>query len=52
MICFGWILWHINHRSLFNAKSSRHILNIFDMVGFYGIPTIVSYLMLNPFLYK
>ncbi len=24
---FGWVLWHINHFRLFNAKSS--ILNIF-----------------------
>ena len=25
MIWFGWILWHINHCRLFNAKSSLYI---------------------------
>ena len=25
MIWFYWVLWHINHYRLFNAKSSLHI---------------------------
>ena len=25
MIWFGWVLWHINHCSLFNAKSSLYV---------------------------
>ena len=51
MIWFGWILWHINHCRLFNAKSSLYIYIKyigFSLVGFYGISTIVSYLMPNP----
>ena len=47
----GWILWHINHCRLFNAKSSLYIYIKyirFSWVGFYGISTIVGYLMLNP----
>ena len=52
-IGFGlvWGLWHINHCRLFNAKSSLyiHIKYIsFGLVGFYGLSTIVGYLMLNP----
>ena len=48
---FGWVLWHINHCRLFNAKSSLYIYIKyiwFDLVGFYGISTIVGYLMPNP----
>ena len=46
---FGLILWHINYCRLFNAKSSfTYILNIYDLVGFYGISNIVGYLMPNP----
>ena len=51
MIWLGWVLWHINHCRLFNAKSSlyKYIKYIgFDLVGFYGISTIVGYLMPNP----
>ena len=51
MIWFGWVLWHINHCRLFNAKSSLYIYIKyiwFGLVGFYGISTIVGYLMLNP----
>ena len=60
MIWLGWVLWHINHSMLFNAKSSLYILYIyiyiyilniyiwFDLVGFYGISIIVGYLMSNP----
>ena len=46
----GWILWHINHCRLFNAKSSLYIYIEyvrFGLVGFYGISTIVGYLMPN-----
>ena len=25
MILFGWLLWHINHYRLFNAKSSLYL---------------------------
>ena len=48
MISFGLILWHINHYRLFNAKSSLYIYIKyiwFGLVGFYGISTIVGYLM-------
>ena len=51
MIWFGWVLWYINHCRLFNGKSSLYIYNRyigFGQVGFYGISTIVSYLMANP----
>ena len=51
MIWFGWVLWHINHCRLFNAKSSLYIYTEyiwFGLVGFYGISTIVGYLMPNP----
>ena len=51
MIWFGWVLWHINHCRLFNAKSSlyKYIKYIvFGLVGFYGISTIVGYLITNP----
>ena len=51
MIWFGWVLWHINHCRLFNAKSSLYIYIKyiwFGLVGFYGISTIVGYLMPNP----
>ena len=47
----GWVLWHINHCRLFNAKSSLYIYIKyvwFGLVGFYGISTIVGYLMPNP----
>ena len=48
---FGWVLWHINLCRLFNAKSSLYIYIKyiwFTLVGFYGISTIVGYLMPNP----
>ena len=51
MIWFGWVLWHINHCRLFNATSSLYIhieYILFGLVGFYGISTIVGYLMPNP----
>ena len=50
MIWLGWVLWHINHYRLFNAKSSLYIYikyKGFGLVGFYGISTIVGYLMPN-----
>ena len=45
------VLWHINHCWLFNAKSSYIKYIGIGLVGFYGISTIVGYLMPNPFLY-
>ena len=51
MILFGWVLRHINHCRLFNAKSSLYIYIKyigFCLVGFYGISTIVGYLIPNP----
>ena len=51
MIWLGWVLWHINHCRLFKAKSSLYIYIKyigFGLVGFYGISTIVGYLMPNP----
>ena len=51
MFWFGWVLWHINHCGVFNAKSCFYIYIkyiCFDLVGFYGISTIVGYLMPNP----
>ena len=49
---FGLVLWHINHCRLFNAKSFLYIDIKYiwlGFVGFYGISTIVSYLMPNLF---
>ena len=46
-----WISWHISYCWLFNANSSLYIYIkciSFDLVGFYGISTIVGYLMPNP----
>ena len=52
MIWLVWVLWHINHCRLFNAKSSIYIYIYiyiqFGLVGFYGISTIVGYFMSNP----
>ena len=57
MIWFGWVLSHINHCRLFKAKSPSYIYIYiyiyieyigFDLVGCYGISTIVGYLMPNP----
>ena len=51
MIWFGWVLWHINHCRLFNAKSSLYIYIRyigFGLVGLNAISTIVGYLMPNP----
>ena len=46
---FGWVLCHIKHCRLFNTKSSLYIYIIwFVWVGFYGISTIVDYLIPNP----
>ena len=52
-IWFDWVLWHINHSWLFNTKSSLYVdIKIYDLVWFalvwfYGISTIVGYLMPN-----
>ena len=51
MIWFGWVLWHIIYYRIFNAKSSLYlyIKDIgFGLVGFYGISSIIGYLMPNP----
>ena len=43
---FDYVLWHINHCRLFNAKSYLYIYIKyiwFGLVGFYGISTIVGY---------
>ena len=51
MIWFGLVLWHISRCRLFNAKCTSYIyINyiIFGWVGFYGISTIVGYLIPNP----
>ena len=48
---FDWVLWHINHCRLFNDKSFLciYIEYIgFGLIAFYGISTIVGYLMTNP----
>ena len=52
VIWFGWVLWHVNHYKLFIAKSFSCIYTKYigvALVGFYGISTIVGYLMQNPF---
>ena len=51
MIWFGWALWYINHCRLFNAKSSFYVYikyTWFGLVEFYGISTIVGYLIPHP----
>ena len=48
MIWFGWVFWQIKLCWLLNAKSSLYIYIKyigFGLVGFYGISTIVGYLM-------
>ena len=52
LVGLGWVLWHINHCRLSNAKSFLYIYIKyigFGLVGLYGISTIVGYLMPNPF---
>ena len=54
LVCFGWVLWHINHCRLSNVKSAFYIYIEyigFGLVGFYGISTIVGYLMSNPLIF-
>ena len=49
-IWIGWILWHINHCRLLCTRSFLYVCITymwFDLVGFYGISTTVSYLLLN-----
>ena len=48
---YVWVLLHINYCRLFDAKFSLYIYIKyigFGLVGFYGISTIVGYLMPNP----
>ena len=54
IVCWliGWVgfLWHINYCRLFNANFPLFIYIKcigFGLVGFYGISTIVGYLMPN-----
>ena len=50
-VCFGWILYNVNQRRLFNGKSSLYIYIKylkFGLVAFYGISTIAGYLMPTP----
>ena len=50
MIWLGCVLWHINPCRLFNAKYPlyMYIKYIeFGLIEFYGISTIVGYLMPN-----
>ena len=55
LVWLGWVLWHINHCRLFNAKSRLYkILNMICwlvgwLVGIYGISIFVGYLTPNPF---
>ena len=59
-IWFHWVFWHINHYRLFNAKSSLSLSLFyyiyiyiyikyiwFGLIEFFGISTIVGYLMPN-----
>ena len=51
LVQLGLVLGHLNYYRLFNAKSSVYIYIkyiYFSLVGFYGISTIVGYLMPNP----
>ena len=56
-IGFGFVLWHNNNWRIFNTKSSlyKHIKYIwfclvcFGLVWFYGISTIIGYIIPNPF---
>ena len=46
----GWVLWHINHCSLSNVKSSLYLFityKRFVIVGFYSISTINHYRLFN-----
>ena len=50
-VWFDLVLKHINHCTLFSTKSSLYLYIKyiwFGLVGFYGISTIVGYLMPNP----
>ena len=54
MIWFGSVLWHINRSKLFNGKSFSYIsikYTWFGSVRFYGISTIIGYLIPDSFLY-
>ena len=53
VIWLSWALWHINPSRLFNAKSALYIYIKYigiGLAGFYGISTIVGYLLQYPFL--
>ena len=42
-----WVLWHINHCRLFNAKSSLYIYikYLFGLVGFYAKSSYYTYIL-------
>ena len=47
-VWFGWVLWHINHFRLFNAKPSLYIYIKYIWFGLVnGMSTIVGFLMPN-----
>ena len=53
MIWFGWVLWHINHCRLFNAKSSLYIYIKYIWFGLVGLSfmeyqSLWVFLMPNP----
>ena len=51
MIWFGRVFWHINHCRLFDARSFIYIYIKYigiGLVSFYGMSTILGYLMPNP----
>ena len=51
LVWFGSVLWDIDYCRLFNTKSCLYIyINCigFGLVGFFGISTIVGYLIPNP----
>ena len=45
MVAFGWVLWHINHCRLFNAKSFMYIY-----IYIYIKYTISKHILLITFL--
>ena len=47
MFGLGWVILDFMAYQPFNDKSSLYILNIYDLVGFDGISTLVGYLIPN-----
>ena len=46
MIWFGWVLWHINFYSLFNAKSSLYIYIKYIWFGWVGLGLVLWHINL------